>query len=92
MISSADKSAIATIAARYGASRMLLFGSSCAPGREGQDIDLAVDGIEPEVFFRLYGDLMFALSKPVDLVDLSIPSLFTDMINRDGAVVYARTL
>ena len=67
---------------------MLLFGSSADPDHEGDDIDLAVEGVAPADFFRFYGDLIFGLSKPVDLVDLSTDSRFTALIQRDGVVVY----
>lgn len=56
--------------------------------REGRDIDLAVEGLAPEEFFRFYGDLLFSLSKPVDLVDLSQDSKFTRLIRREGLPLY----
>jgi hypothetical protein len=52
------------------------------------DIDLAVEGVSPKDFFRFYGDLMFALSKPVDVVDLSGQSKFLDLIRREGVPLY----
>ena len=88
MISREDESVIIDLAARYRAKRVLLFGSSADPDREARDIDLAVEGIRPADFFRFYGELIFGLSKPVDLVDLSTDSKFTDLIRRDGVPLY----
>jgi len=88
MISPKDRSVIADVAVRYGAKRVLLFGSSAEPQREGRDIDLAVEGIPAHRFFEFYGELLFRLSKPVDLVDLSADSQFTRLIRRDGVALY----
>jgi len=52
------------------------------------DIDLAVRGIKPEVFFKFYGELLRNLSKPVDLVDLSNKSLFNQIIEEQGVRIY----
>jgi len=84
MISPKDKEAIAQIAQRYQMTRLLIFGSSADPSREGRDIDLAVEGLPPGEFFRFYGDLLFSLSKPVDLVDLSRDDKFTHIVRREG--------
>ena len=83
-----DEQTIRSICRKYGVKRALLFGSSLDATREARDIDLAVEGLAPRDFFRFYGDLMFALSKPVDVVDLSGHSKFLDLIRRDGVPVY----
>jgi len=88
MISQADRQTVRTLCRKYGAKKALLFGSCLEAGREAADIDLAVEGIPPEDFFRFYGDLMFALSKPVDVVDLSGRSKFLDLVRRDGVLLY----
>jgi hypothetical protein len=54
----------------------------------GNDIDLAVEGIRPNVFFKFYGELLRSLSKPVDLVDLSRKSLFNRIIEEKGVKIY----
>ena len=56
--------------------------------REARDIDIAVEGISARDFFRFYGELMFALSKPVDVVDLSGDSKFLDLVRREGVPLY----
>ena len=65
MITTADKKKIQEISRKYQAIRVLLFGSSLDPKKQGQDIDIAVEGISPEDFYLFYGDLMLSLSKPV---------------------------
>jgi predicted nucleotidyltransferase len=84
MISPKDKEALTQIAQRYQMTRLLVFGSSADPTREGRDIDLAVEGLPPGEFFRFYGDLLFSLSKPVDLIDLSRDDKFTRIVRREG--------
>jgi predicted nucleotidyltransferase len=88
MISEQDKAKIVDIARRYGVRGVLLFGSSAHPNKSANDIDLAVEGIAPERFFDFYGDLLFSLSKPVDLIDLSSDTKFTKLVYRDGIRVY----
>jgi predicted nucleotidyltransferase len=88
MLNEADRSAIVELSRRYGARRVLLFGSSADTAREGNDIDLAVEGVPPSQFFSYFGDLIFSLSKPLDLVDLSRDSKFNRLIARDGIAIY----
>ena len=88
MISPKDKEAITRIAQGYKVTRLLVFGSSADPTREGRDIDLAAEGLPPGEFFRFYGDLLFSLSKPVDLVDLSRDDKFTRIVRREGIPLY----
>ncbi len=87
MITEIDKNAIKEISNKYHASRVLLFGSSAIPDRKSNDIDIAVEGIAPADYYRFYGELMFALSKPVDVVDLSGNSKFIQLIKREGIVL-----
>jgi len=88
MISTEDRDKIRDISKKYNVKRVLLFGSSVNPDIDGNDIDLAIEGVEPKVFFKFYGELLFALSKPLDLVDLSRKSRFTEFIKRKGIVIY----
>ncbi|MBN2808597.1 MAG: hypothetical protein JXR80_03800 [Deltaproteobacteria bacterium] len=88
MISLADKESIVRIAEKYCVKRVMLFGSSTSGDGAGCDIDLAVEGVRPEEFYSFYGDLMFSLSKPVDVVDLSGDSGFIRMINQEGVLLY----
>ncbi len=87
MITKDEKQAITELSKKYNVKQVLLFGSSLTG--VGADIDLAVEGIAPEKFYSFYGDLMFALSKPVDLIDLSSTSKFIQMIKNEGIQLYA---
>jgi len=91
MVSQKDSLAIRQLAGRYNADRVLLFGSSAVGHPEADDIDLGVEGIAAEDFFRFYGELMLALSKAVDLVDLSRDTRFTRQIKQHGTPVYERS-
>ena len=73
---------------KYGVSAIYLFGSLLDRNNRYNDIDLAVKGIKPEVFFKFYGELLRSLSKPVDLVDLSKKSLFNQIIEERGVRIY----
>lgn len=84
MIADSDRRKIEEIAVRYGAKRVILFGSSLSDDREGRDIDIGVEGIEEKDFFAFYGELLCTLSKPVDVIDLSVDSRFVEMIKREG--------
>jgi predicted nucleotidyltransferase len=87
MIKESDRIKIIEIARGYSVRNLILFGSSIASDDPG-DIDLAVGGLAPEKFFRFYGELMWQLSLPVDLVDLSTRSRFTDLIETEGTLLY----
>ena len=91
MISEQDKAKIIDISRRYCVREILLFGSSIDPDKTANDIDLAVAGIAPEDFFYFYGDLLFELSKPVDLIDLSKDTKFNRLVYRDGIRIYGQT-
>ena len=89
MIADRDRRIIKEIAAKYHAKRVVLFGSSLSPDMESRDIDIGVEGIDEKDFFNFYGELLFALSKPVDVVDLSTESRFVELIQREGIPLYA---
>jgi predicted nucleotidyltransferase len=88
MLAENDKKIIKEISKRYHAKRVLLFGSNLDTGKESRDIDIAVEGISPADFFRYYGELLFALSKPVDVIDLSGTSKFIGLIEQEGVLIY----
>ncbi|MBN1787288.1 MAG: hypothetical protein JW806_02730 [Sedimentisphaerales bacterium] len=88
MITEKDKKTIQEVSEKYRVKKVLLFGSSLDPAQEGRDIDIAVEGIHPRDFFDYYGDLLLKLSKPVDLIDLSIASKFVTLIKKEGMPIY----
>ena len=86
MITKEEKNTIKEISEKYHAKRVLLFGSSIADN--GNDIDLAIEGVEPKDFYSLYADLMFSLAKPVDVIDMSGTSKFIKLIQKEGVLIY----
>jgi len=68
-----------------GAREVYLFGSA-ATGRlrQDSDIDMAVSGLPPELFFEAMGDAREALMKPLDLIDLDEDNLFTRYLKKKG--------
>jgi predicted nucleotidyltransferase len=88
MISEKDKSEIINLAEKYQVKRIILFGSGCDPLKESHDIDLAVEGIPDSQFFKFYSELIFNLSKPVDVVDLNHKNRFNELVVSEGLVLY----
>lgn len=87
MILKQDELKIKQIADKYSASKIILFGSSLEK-EESEDIDLAVAGVPDSKFFSFYGELIFNLSKPVDIVDLKNKNKFNDLIISNGKIIY----
>lgn len=90
MISDRDKAVVARVARRYGAARVWLFGPSANGRNRGRDLDLAVEGLAPGRFFQFLGDLMLALSSPVDLVCLEKRTKLNALIRKEGIPIFAR--
>jgi len=52
--------------------------------RESSDVDLAVSGLSPEVYFRALARASSLLRRPVDLIDLDEDSPFTRYLKSEG--------
>jgi len=67
-----------------GAREVYLFGSA-ATGimREESDIDMAVSGLPPEVFFKAMGRAGDILQRSLDLVDLDEDNPFTRYLKEE---------
>jgi predicted nucleotidyltransferase len=74
---------------RYGAKRVVLFGSALrAPGFVG-DIDLACEGIQPSRFFLATNEVQSTGDRSVDLVDLgSVDDVMKTEILSRGRMLY----
>ncbi|MEW6261789.1 MAG: nucleotidyltransferase domain-containing protein [Thermodesulfobacteriota bacterium] len=71
-----------------GAKEVYLFGSAATGTlREGSDIDLAVLGLPPGIFFRTMGQVSCAINRPIDLVDLDEDTPFTRYLREEGELV-----
>lgn len=88
MITKTEEKIIKQCAKKYNLASVLLFGSSLERGRS-HDIDLGIEGIKPELFFKFYGELFKRLERPVDLVDLNeTDSYFVKCVLEKGRVIY----
>ncbi|MCH7771260.1 MAG: hypothetical protein IIA49_09635 [Bacteroidetes bacterium] len=88
MITETDKHKILEIAKKYKAERVFLFGSSIDDNEDARDIDIAVEGIPDSVYFKFCSELIFGLSKPVDVIDLKTKSRFNELIISEGIPIY----
>jgi predicted nucleotidyltransferase len=71
-----------------GAREVYLFGSAAKGAlRENSDVDLAVSGLPPGLFFHAMGAAHDALDRPLDLIDLDQDNPFTRYLRRKGALV-----
>ena len=87
-ISQEDLEKSIDILRRFGATKIVLFGSAAESLESARDLDLACDGIDGWEFFRAGAQLEDAVPVPVDRVPLSPPSRFTRHIEKWGRVVY----
>ncbi len=70
---------------RLGAREVYVFGSAHKRTlREESDLDIAVEGLPSEVFFRAMGELFRILGRPVDLIDLDQDNPFTQALKEEG--------
>ena len=88
MLNESDKNAVIRCAQKYNVAAVILFGSTVTEGAQARDIDLGVQGIKPELFFKFYGELSRQLTKELDLVDLSEKSLFNALVEKRGVKIY----
>jgi predicted nucleotidyltransferase len=78
---------IVSLAKRYGATKLILFGSAATGSSEARDIDLACDGIPGWKLFEFAARLENELEAPFDVVPLTPPSDFTRRIEKTGKVL-----
>jgi len=78
---------IREVAKGYGATRLILFGSSVDDPDEARDIDLACDGVPGWRLYEFAARLEEELHAPLDVVPLSPPTRFTHLIEKRGRVL-----
>jgi predicted nucleotidyltransferase len=77
----------AEVLKELGATAVYVFGSATTGKlRRHSDIDLAVEGLPPEVFFRAIAKTSEILNRPVDLLDLARTDPLTQYIKRSGTL------
>jgi predicted nucleotidyltransferase len=68
-----------------GAREVYILGSAALGKlRENSDVDMAVSGLPPAVFFRAMAAASDALNRPLDLIDLDEDNPFTRYLKRQG--------
>ena len=71
-----------------GAREVYAFGSAVkGPGGVSADIDLAVSGLPPSMFYRIGARLGDMLGRSVDLIDLDISTPFTRYLREENELV-----
>jgi len=79
---------VALVLLQSGAREVYMFGSSTkGTPREGSDIDLAVSGLPPELFYKAMGRVGDILALPFDLVDLDEETPFTRYLKEEQELV-----
>ena len=75
----------AAVLRRYGATEVFLFGSATSEQNDNpRDVDMAVEGLPPEVFFRAYSAAAQCLDREMDLIRLEEDNPFTRFLRRKG--------
>ncbi len=75
------------LAKAYGATRLILFGSTVSAREKARDLDLACDGVDGWKLYELGARLEEELRLPLDLIPLNPPTRFTRLIERRGKVL-----
>lgn len=71
-----------------GAREVYVFGSAASEKmRSDSDVDIAVSGLPPDVFFRAMSDAERALGRPLDLIDLDEDNPFTRYLKSEGELL-----
>lgn len=89
-VSRRDLDQVVEIARKYGATRLLLFGSALTDPDTARDLDLAVDGVPGWDLFRMAAEMEESISIPLDVVPLDADDPFVEFIERKGRVLYER--
>ena len=71
-----------------GAHEVFVFGSAVkGPGGAAADLDLAVSGLPPSMFYRIGARVSDMLGRSVDLIDLDISTPFTRYLREENELV-----
>jgi predicted nucleotidyltransferase len=73
-----------------GAREVYIFGSAAKGTAEApSDLDLAVSGLPPSVFYRMGARVSDLVDRSVDLIDLDINTPFTHYLRTENELVRA---
>ncbi len=87
-----DVSSAVTTLQRFGAERVILYGSIArGDTREDSDLDICVEGLPDENFFRALGECLLHSEHSISVIDLqSSYGLLRSRILQEGLVLYER--
>lgn len=83
-ISQEQLDTIKNLAQSYGATRLILFGSTLDSPDMARDVDLACDGVSGWKLYELAARIEDAINMPLDLVPLLPSNRFVEMVERRG--------
>lgn len=77
---------------RYGANRVILYGSLArGDAHAASDVDICVDGLPSEYFFRALGECLLYSEHSISVIDLQNSyGLLRDRILQEGLLLYER--
>lgn len=78
------------IARRYGADRVVLFGSAVNNPERARDLDLAIGGVGGWAFFGMAAEMERAVPLPLDVIPLEPETPFTRRVAARGRLLYER--
>ena len=80
--------AAAVVLKERGAREVYIFGSVATGNiHEDSDVDIAVEGLPPELFFKVMGEVNSLLGRSLDLIDLDEQSPFTRYLKEEGELI-----
>ncbi len=81
----------AEVLRQYGATAVFLFGSAATDDSiDPQDVDMAVEGLPAEIYFRAWSRAAHCLDRELDLVRLETDSPFTRYLRDKGKLKRVR--
>lgn len=87
MINTIDRKKIINKAKSYGVTKIYIFGSVLNNPENANDIDIAVEGLPPELYYKFWAEL--DLSKEPDVVRLD-DDYFSNLIKEEGKIIYEK--
>lgn len=86
-VSQAQIDKIVSLAKAYGATRVILFGSSLESPQKANDLDIACDGVKGWKLYELASRLEEDLQTPLDIIPLNPPTRFSRLIQARGKIL-----
>jgi predicted nucleotidyltransferase len=78
---------IVDLAKTYGATRLILFGSTVKTPRTARDVDIACDGMPGWKLYELAARIEDELESPLDIIPLRPATRITMKIEKEGKVL-----